>query len=280
MTWIPFDIAWQPIVLIKDYPTLPPFPVAAGQIQLQPPDGQDLATWWDTQLAMGQADFAQGQLELRLEPFMQEMARVRRWHLSLHPQVPPATRTWLPFWNEEGLALNWVYEVPVDQEVSDLVWNEMELARRARRIGEVEPRIAGSHVGRQGLTVTLAEALNTAPFTVLLLDPAVTDGLSNRLGVPGNEAQDARFYALWHFMEALRPDLPVVATGINTVEACKAVHACGVAYGQGDLWLPSTPLAETFTRHIPPEDPDWYPDKIYQTAEGWCAGHGLDLGWD
>ncbi len=271
---IDFDVLWQPILMVNDPAHLPPHFVAAGQLRIQPPNGQGVEDWWRERIRVGEADHAQGQLEARLLPYVREMQRVRQWHIPLHPQIAPATRDWLPFWNEDSVALNLVYELPVDQPIDDVVWAEIELVRRAPRYGGVEPMVAGTHVGRQGLDPNAAHVLNDAPWRVLLLDPRVSQGLSN---VSGDAENDRRFDALGNFLRRLRPDLPVVATGIRTMAEWQAVRALGVLYGQGDLWAPAEPLAASFGDTELTNDPDWFPDKVYPNADDRVATRGLSL---
>lgn len=269
---ITFDLLWQPIVLVNDPPELPPHVVAAGQLQIQPPNGQNLEDWWRTQLSAGVGDHVQGQLEFRLLPYLKEMQRAHQWHIPLHPEVAPATRDWLPDWNEDEVSLNLVYELPVDRVIDDWVWAEIELVRRAPRHGGRAPMVAGTHVGRQGLTVALADALNQSPFQVLLLDPEVTRDLSPVTGDPEN---DRRFDTVADFLQRLRPDIPVVATGVQHPAEWQALRALGLVYGQGSLWLPPTSLEDTFKNQVPAFDPEWFPGAIYPNAEDWAAQRGL-----
>lgn len=270
---IDFNILWQPIVLVNDPPELPPHRIAAGQLQIQPPNGQDLASWWTDRLRRGEGDQVQGQLEFRLSPYLAAMQRVTQWHLPLHPAVLPATRDWWPFWVEAGHAPHLVYELPVDESIDDWVWAEIELVRRTMHQG-AWPLVAGTHVGRRGLlTPGLADRLNGGRFAVLLLDPAVSAGLTNvALADP---AIDQRRDALSAFLQALRPDLPVVATGVSTVSQWQGLAACGLVYGQGPLWMPPTSLADTFDRTAPAFDPDWFPEKAYPQPEDIITPYGL-----
>lgn len=272
---IAFDMMWQPIVLISDPPALPYHRIAAATLRIQPPGGQDLETWWEDRLREGTADDAQGQLECRLTPYLPEMQRARQWHVPLHPQVPPATRDWLPFWNEDGIKLNLVYELPVDRPIDDWVWAEIELVRRAPNAGR-PPLVAGTHVGRQGLATAATEALNDGPFQVLLLDAGVTRGLTNRFDPRDDDSEVwRRFLALSAFLQHLRPDLPIVATGIQTDDEVRALAALGVKYAQGSWWCPPTPLEETFRNRTLSADPDWFPDKAYPDAQTWALTHRL-----
>lgn len=271
---IDFDVLWQPIVLVNDPAQLPPHVVAAGRLLLKPPGGEDLETWWRRHLDAGVGDRVQGQLEFRLTPYLREMQRVNQWHIPLHPEVAPSTRDWLPFWNDDEVALNLVYELPVDRLIDDWVWAEIELVRRSSRFGGRTPMVAGSHVGRQGLTANLAEALNQSPFHVVLLDSGVTRDLSPVTGDPEN---DRRFDALADFLQRLRPDLPVVATGVEQATEWQALRALGLVYGQGSLWMKPTALDEVFTHRVPAFDPEWFPGAIYPNAEDWAVQHGLTL---
>jgi len=269
----PFEVVWQPIVKVNEIPDLPFHPIVAGCLQLQLPTAQPLDAWWHDRLVDGTAEKMEAIFELSLERFLPEMQKVRRWHIPVHPLIEPSTRDWLPFWNDYRVKMNWVYEVPTDEIVDPSVWNEIELIRLAPNNSDIPITMAGTHVGRQGLTLELADALNQSPFSVLILDPSVTEGLNNVYG--RDPVNDRRFDALYAFMHRLDEDWSVVATGITTAPQWHAARGCGVRYGMGDLWLPPTPLDETFTYYDPAADPAFYPDKIYPTAEAWCAVRGL-----
>ncbi len=239
-----------------------------------PPDGQELETWWQERIAEGLGDMVQGQFEFLLTPYVMEMQRIRRWHIPVRPRIPPETLDMLVQWNDLGVKLNLIYELPVDRDIDDHVWTEIELIRRASHNSDIPPALAGTHVGRQGLTPALAQALNAAPFEVLLLDPAVTVGLSNVYA--RDPANDRRINAISTFMRELRSDLPVMATGISEVAQWHAIHSCGVAYAQGSLWLPPTPMEPVFRTSISRYDPEWSPHAIYPNAADWLAARGLD----
>ncbi|WP_020375074.1 hypothetical protein [Sulfobacillus thermosulfidooxidans] len=268
-----FMVMWQPIVHVDNAQGLAPLTIVAGQLQIHPPQGRDLATWWSERIAAGDGERMQALLEASLFPFLSEMGRAYQWHIPVHPQVPPTTRSWMPLWLEQRVPFNLVYELPVDEPIDPAVWAELELIRREPTIGRHKPSLAGTHVGRKGLTPALAETLNAAPFDVLLLDPVVAQGLKHQMDLAMDDV--APLQALREFLDVIRPDLPVVVTGIERSTQWQAAYACGALYGQGALWMPPTPLADTFTAHVPETDPLWYPDKVYQTAEGWVAARGM-----
>jgi len=257
---IDFELLWQPIVKPNDPPNLPPRFIAAGQLQIKPPNGQDVDAWWEDRLndPVQTSDMAQGQWEFRLTPYLEQMQQVRRWHIPLNPDVRPATRDMLRLWNDDNIRLNLVYELPVDREVDYWVWNEIELIRNYPNNGAKRPALAASHVGRSGFTPELAEALNNGPFSLILLDPQIAQNLSGRMGQ--DATNDARFEALGDFLDRLRRDHPVIATGIRTMTEWKAVNALGVKYGQGDLWMPPSPMEPTFLTEPMPFDPEIYPE--------------------
>lgn len=270
-----FTLHWQPILYVDRPSGTPPLTIVAGQLQVRPTAGQDLDALWTQAIAESRDQTLQAEIETGLWPYLREMQRAFQWHIPLHSQVPPSTRAWLPFWRDEGIAFNLVYELPVDEPISPEVWTEIELIRRGPQLGRRQPALAGTHVGRHGLTPALAETLNTSPFDVLLLDPQVVAGLSAQID-PAHDSV-APLMALREFVEAVRPDLPVVVTGIETPTQWQAASLAGVVYAQGGLWMPPTPLAATFTSHTPDTDPDWFPDKVYQTAEGWVAARGMQF---
>lgn len=275
---IEFDVLWQPIVAIQPAPRLGFQPVAAGRLIVDPPGHSDLNTWWQERIDHGEGHDLAGQIEWRCWPYLTEMQRVRRWHVPVHPLIPPASRTWLPLWHDEGVRINLVYEFPVDVAIDDWVWAEIELIRRMNRPKpEVPPVVAATHVGRHGLTSELAALLNDGPFSVLLLDETVTQGLRNRFDTEtfATDPDALRLETLRQFILALRPDLPVVATGVSTKMELDSIDACGVRYGSGPLWMKPVLLGDVFRDPQPKVDPDWFPDKVYPNADDRMIPFGL-----
>lgn len=240
---IDFTVMWQPILRPNRIPRAKPFDIVAAQLQLHPYSGADRDTWRQGRVDEGAGTYIQGVLEYSLTPLIRQMAHAPQWHIPLHPDIPPTTREWLPFWNETRAGLNLVYELPVDREISDWVWNEIELVRRTPHYGQRPPLVVGTHVGRGGLSDDLAFALNESPFKAILLDPSVLRGMTN---VGGDVANDRRIDALTHFLAQLRQDLPVVATGITEWPEWQIASALGMKFGQGTVWMAPTPLNETF----------------------------------
>ena len=244
------DIAlwWQPIVAgfdpadkdnwLDDSGHWAHHPVVACQIQLRHKQGMDLDTWWAQQRAQGTLDQAQGQMEVCLIPHMRAMARAHRWHIPLQPGTLPMVRDLYTAWPAEFQALQyqWVYDVPVDDPPNaDLLRELLQIRNQWDQDGW--PMLAGVHVGRgEPLSRALAERLNQEDWGVLFLDPSVIDTLTYAdFRHPGHNPD---LDGLWTFMQAVRPDLPVVATGLTRVDQWHTVRACMIRYVQGPLYMP------------------------------------------
>ena len=262
MTMMDFEILWQPIVRAQNDIAHAPHVVQAGQLQIQPARGHNLDTWWHDRVERGEDEAAQMQLEFLLSRVLGPMSRVSRWHIPLSPHTRPQTRELYPLFHPDWYQLNWVYELPVDEPLSDWVWWELDMIRQYTQRDHDRapwPLTAGTHVGRHvPLTRDLAEQFANGPFQILLLDPSVAGGISAAFG--DDETPSDSAWALHRFLAHLPSRIAVVATGVETWDQWRGLRQCGIAFGQGSLWMAPTRLSEIFgqpTHMIPTwEGPD------------------------
>lgn len=237
---------WQPIVDVERWkPPFRPPPVIGGELFLRPvnPAVTDLAAWWDAEVAAGRG--VARQIDLEIDTLdaddVDGMDIVPRWHLNLHPAIPPIFRDLVDHWRD--LRRDWplVWELDWDRPAAPELWMELEGIRNRNFSRQW---IAANHVGRQGLKREDVPALweQLAPYDLIKLDRAAFAVLTPA----GHLLSRAGLEGLRAFIDTVGRRKPIIAVGVETDAERNLLRNLGVTWMQGRLFHPGTPLRPFF----------------------------------
>lgn len=249
-SWIPDLVWWQPIVDVARRPGRQPLPIViGGEVFLRPAKAAvaNCQSWWDGEVAAGRGVLRQIDLEIdTLDALdIDGMDAIPRWHLNVHPAVPPVFRDLMDHWLDLHRTWPIVWELDWDRTPDPAVLQELD-AIKLRSLS-TQWR-AANHVGRQGLTLDALPDMceRLAGFDLVKLDHAAFAVVDDA----GFITNDEGWEALQALVAVLDGTMPIIAVGVERAAESALLRDLGILWQQGDWFHWPIPIRPFF--QVPP----------------------------